>query len=347
MKKSDKIIVGISVGDTNGIGIEIILKTFEDNRMLDFCTPVIFGSNKVISSHKKAINSNTQVHGIDNLKNIVHNKLNLLNIWKETIIVSFGEANEKSGKYAFESLERATKALKEDQIDILLTAPINKHNIQSETFSFQGHTEFLEERLEGESLMILMCKDLKIGLITGHIPLSKVAETISPELITRKVDVMHSCLKQDFQKPKPRIAVLSLNPHCGDHGVIGMEDDEIIKPTIEKIRETGILVYGPYAADSFFGTENYKNFDGVLAMYHDQGLAPFKALSFGSGVNFTAGLNKVRTSPDHGTAYEIAGKGIADNNSFEEALFTGISIFKTRREYTSLIENRLKARAAK
>lgn len=347
MKKSDKIKVGISVGDTNGIGIEIILKTFEDNRMLDFCTPIIFGSNKVVSSHKKAINSNTQVHGIDNLKNLVHNKLNLLNIWKETINVTFGEANEKSGKYAFESLERATKALKEGDIDILLTAPINKHNIQSETFSFQGHTEFLEEHLEGESLMILMCKDLKIGLITGHIPLSKVAETISPELISRKVDIMHNCLKQDFQKSKPRIAVLSLNPHCGDHGVIGMEDDEIIKPTIEKIKETGKLVYGPYAADSFFGTENYKNFDGVLAMYHDQGLAPFKALSFGSGVNFTAGLNKVRTSPDHGTAYEIAGKGIADNNSFEEALFTGISIFKTRREYTSLIENRLKARAPK
>ena len=347
MKKSEKIKVGISVGDTNGIGIEVISKTFEDNRMLDFCTPVIFASNKVISYHKKALNINTQVHGIENLKNIVHNKLNLLNIWRETIDIDLGVANEKSGKYAYESLQSATKALKEGFIDVLVTAPINKHNIQSDTFNFSGHTEFLEENLEGESLMILMTKDLKIGLITGHIPVDKVAETITPELITSKVEIMHNCLRQDFQKSKPKIAVLCLNPHCGDQGVIGTEDDEIVKPTIDTIQESGKLVYGPYAADSFFGTENYKKFDGVLAMYHDQGLAPFKALSFGGGVNFTAGLNKIRTSPDHGTAYEIAGQGIADNNSFKEAIFTGISIFKTRREYLSLIENRLKVRDSK
>jgi len=347
MKKSEKIKVGISVGDTNGIGIEVILKTFEDSRMLDFCTPVIFASNKVISYHKKALNINTQVHGIENLKNIVYNKLNLLNIWRETIDIDLGVANEKSGKYAYESLQSATKALKEGFIDVLVTAPINKHNIQSDTFNFSGHTEFLEENLEGESLMILMTKDLKIGLITGHIPVDKVSETITPELITSKVEIMHNCLRQDFQKSKPKIAVLCLNPHCGDQGVIGTEDDEIVKPTIDAIQETGKLVYGPYAADSFFGTENYKKFDGVLAMYHDQGLAPFKALSFGGGVNFTAGLNKIRTSPDHGTAYEIAGQGIADNNSFKEAIFTGISIFKTRGEYVSLIENRLKVRASK
>ena len=195
--------------------------------------------------------------------------------------------------------------------------------------------------------MILKTEDLKIVLITGHIPLNKGAETITPELITRKVEIMNDCLIQDFQISKPRIAVLSLNPHCGDHGVIGTEDDEIVKPTIEKIQGTGKLVYGPFAADSFFGAGNYKKFDGVLAMYHDQGLAPFKALSFSRGVNFTAGLNKIRTSPDHGTAFEIAGQGIADNNSFREALFTGISIFKTRREYKSLIENRLKVKASK
>ena len=347
MKKSEKIKVGISIGDINGIGIEVILKTFDDSRMLDFCTPVIFGSTKVISYHKKALNMNTQVHGIDNLKNMVHNKLNLLNIWRENVPVELGVANDKSGKYAYESLQSATKALKEEQIDILLTAPIDKHIIQSDSFNFKGHTEFLEDVLEGESLMILMTESLKIGLITGHIPISKVAETITPELITRKVEIMHHCLIQDFQKSKPKIAVLGLNPHCGDHGVIGLEDDDIVKPTIDKIKESGKLVFGPYAADSFFGTENYKNFDGVLAMYHDQGLAPFKALSFGSGVNFTAGLNKIRTSPDHGTAYQIAGQGIADNSSFEEALFTGISIFKTRREFMSLIENRLKSRSSK
>jgi 4-hydroxythreonine-4-phosphate dehydrogenase len=347
MKKIEKIRVGISVGDTNGIGIEVILKTFDDSRMLDFCTPIIFGSNKVISYHKKALNISTQVHGIDNLKNIVPAKLNLLNIWREIVPVELGKTDKKSGKYAYESLQSATNALKEGLIDVLLTAPINKHNIQSDTFTFNGHTEFLEANLEGESLMILMYKSLKIGLITGHIPISKVAESITPELITRKVEIMHNSLRQDFQKSRPKIAILGLNPHCGDHGVIGTEDDEIVKPTIDKIQETGKLVFGPNAADSFFGTGNYKNFDGVLAMYHDQGLAPFKALSFGSGVNFTAGLDKIRTSPDHGTAYEIAGQGIADNNSFKEALFAGISIFKTRREYMSLVENGLKVKVSK
>ena len=347
MKKTEKIKVGISVGDTNGIGIEVILKTFEDNRMLDFCTPVIFASNKVISYHKKALNINTQVHGIDNLKNIVYNKLNLVNIWRENIDIELGVANEKSGKNAYESLQSATKALKDGFVDILLTAPINKHNIQSDKFNFSGHTEYLEEQLDGESLMILMTRDLKIGLITGHIPISEVAETVTPELITGKVEILLECLRQDFQISKPKIAVLGLNPHCGDNGIIGTEDDEIVKPTIDKIKEKGKLVYGPYAADSFFGTENYKKFDGVLAMYHDQGLAPFKALSFGRGVNFTAGLNKIRTSPDHGTAYEIAGQGVADNNSFKEALFTGIAIFKTRLEYKSLIENRLKVKTSK
>jgi len=229
----------------------------------------------------------------------------------------------------------------------LITAPINKHNIQSEKFNFSGHTEFLENQIEGESLMILMSEALKIGLVTGHIPLKDVSETITAELIAKKVDIMYNCLVGDFRIAKPKIAVLSLNPHCGDHGVIGTEDDEIVKPTLESIQQNGKLVYGPYAADSFFGTGAYKKFDGVLAMYHDQGLAPFKALSFGNGVNFTAGLDKIRTSPDHGTAYEIAGKGIADNNSFKQALFSGISIYKTRSEYLELTKNKLKVRTVK
>ena len=341
MKKSEKIKVGISIGDLNGVGIEIILKTFEDIRMLDFCTPIIFASSKVISYHKKALNMNTNVHGVDHIKKIVHHKVNLINVWKELVDIELGKATPVSGKYAYQSLLSATKALKNNEIDVLVTAPINKNNIQSDKFKFSGHTEFLEDNLEGESLMILMNDKLRVGLITGHIPIHKVAETITPELIKNKVNIMYNSLVQDFSIVKPKIAVLGLNPHCGDHGVIGTEDDEIVIPTIVEIQKTGKLVYGPYAADSFFGNENYKNFDGVLAMYHDQGLAPFKTLAFGKGVNFTAGLNKIRTSPDHGTAYEIAGKGDANNNSFKEALFTAISIFKSRSENTLLIENKL------
>ncbi|MDP4988618.1 MAG: 4-hydroxythreonine-4-phosphate dehydrogenase PdxA, partial [Polaribacter sp.] len=223
----------------------------------------------------------------------------------------------------------------------LITAPINKENIQSDAFHFPGHTEFLEEKLDGKSLMILMTDALRIGLITGHIPISKVAETITPELITSKVETMYASLIQDFGISKPKIAVLALNPHCGDKGVIGKEDDEIIRPTIATIQETGKLVFGPYAADGFFGNETYKQFDGVLATYHDQGLAPFKALSFGKGVNFTAGLSHIRTSPDHGTGYEIAGKNLAKSSSFEEALFTAIELFRNREEHKELTKNQL------
>lgn len=339
--KTDKIIVGISIGDLNGIGIEVILKTFEDKRILDFCTPVLFGAIKVISFHKKALDIEVSVHGISSLNQINHNKINVLNIWKEDVPVELGIATKISGEYAAKSLEDAVKSLKENTIDVLLTAPINKETIQSDNFNFPGHTEYLEEKLEGKSLMILMTDQLKIGLITGHIPISKVAEAITPELIKEKVSTMYSSLKKDFGISKPKIAVLGLNPHCGDKGVIGTEDDEVIKPTIDEIKKEGILVFGPYAADGFFGSETYKQFDGVLATYHDQGLAPFKALSFGSGVNFTAGLSEIRTSPDHGTGFDIAGKNKANPSSFKEALFSALQIFKTRKEYKELTENTL------
>ena len=342
MNKSEKIKVGISIGDTNGIGIEIVLKTFEDTRMLDFCTPIIFGSTKVLSYHKKALKLNTNVHGIDQIRNCVSTKLNLLNIWKDQVDIELGNATKTSGEYAFKSLQSAVKALKDKEIDVLVTAPINKDNIQSEDFQFQGHTEYLESNLDGESLMILMTDELRIGLITGHIPISEVASTITSDLIKRKMEIMYDSLVKDFNISKPKIAVLGLNPHCGDHGVIGSEDDEITIPTIKEIQSTGKLVYGPFAADSFFGSESYKKFDGVLAMYHDQGLAPFKTLAFGRGVNYTAGLSEIRTSPDHGTAYEIAGKGVANHSSFKEALFKAISIFKTRNEYVELNKNKLR-----
>jgi len=344
MDKSDKIVVGISIGDLNGIGVEIILKTFEDKRMLDFCTPVLFGNSKTIAIHKKVSKLDTSVHGIHSLDKIIHDRVNLYNVWKEDVKIEIGKITDDGGKYAFNSLQSAVDALKNNTIDVLLTAPINKENIQSEEFKFPGHTEYLEDNLEGKSLMILMTDELRIGLITGHIPVAKIAETITPELIESKVNIMHNSLRIDFNISKPKIAVLGLNPHCGDKGVIGKEDDDIIRPTVQKIKETGKLVFGPYAADGFFGSKNYKNFDGILAMYHDQGLAPFKALSFGNGVNFTAGLDKIRTSPDHGTGYDIAGKGKASNDSFKEALFSALKIYKNRKELKELEANALKTK---
>ena len=341
MDKTDKIIVGISIGDINGIGLEVILKTFEDKRMLDFCTPVLFGSSKVVSYHKKALNIETLVHGITSLNQINHNKINVLNIWKEEVSIELGKATKESGDYAAKSLQFATNSLKDKNIDVLITAPINKETIQSETFNFPGHTEFLEDKLQGKSLMILMTNELRIGLITGHIPISKVAEAITPALIKEKVATMYDSLMQDFGIDKPKIAVLGLNPHCGDNGVIGIEDDQVIKPTIDEISASGKMVFGPYAADGFFGSETYKQFDGVLAAYHDQGLAPFKALSFGNGVNYTAGLNEIRTSPDHGTGFDISGKNAANPSSFKQALFAALEIYKTRKEYKELTKNPL------
>ena len=342
MKKANKIKVGISVGDLNGIGVEVILKTFSDNRMLDFCTPILFASSKVISFHKNKLGLNVPIHGISNIKQLVEHKINLLNIWKEDIKINLGVEDKEIGKYAFLSLKEAVNALKNDDIDVLVTAPINKNTIQSKDFHFKGHTEYLESELEGKSLMILMTEELRIGLVTGHIPIKEVASTINADLIQEKVLNMYKSLQQDFKINKPKIAVLGLNPHCGDQGVIGTEDDEIIRPLMHKLQQKNMLVYGPYASDSFFGTQAYKKFDGVLAMYHDQGLAPFKALSFGNGVNFTAGLSKIRTSPDHGTAFEIAGKGIADASSFKEAVFQAITIFKNRKDFIELTSNVLK-----
>ncbi|NVK51311.1 MAG: 4-hydroxythreonine-4-phosphate dehydrogenase PdxA [Flavobacteriaceae bacterium] len=341
MDKTEKIVVGISIGDINGIGIEVILKTFKDKRMLDFCTPVLFGSTKTVSYHKKILAQDTPIHGINSIKQLVHNKINLLNCWKEEVDFEIGKPTKISGKYAFTSLQTAVQHLKNKSIDVLLTAPINKENIQSDEFHFPGHTEYLESQLTGESLMILIADRLRVGLITGHIPVSKIAETLTPELIQQKVAIMHNSLQQDFGINKPKIAILGLNPHCGDKGVIGKEDDVIIRPTVQAIKETGKLVFGPYAADGFFGSDTYKQFDGILATYHDQGLAPFKALSFGNGVNFTAGLSEIRTSPDHGTAFEIAGKNEANPTSFKEALFTAIHIFRKRKEHKELMHNTL------
>jgi 4-phospho-D-threonate 3-dehydrogenase / 4-phospho-D-erythronate 3-dehydrogenase len=342
MKKDENIIVGISVGDLNGIGSEIILKTFEDNRMLEMCTPVIFGNVKILSFIKKNFELNAQLHGIDKLEQLVIGKINVLNVWREGVDLNFGTSDENIGKYAIQSFVEATKALKENKIDVLVTAPINKHNIQSESFKFPGHTEYLNQEINGDALMLMVQDNLRIGLLTDHVPVNEVAKHVTTELINKKIEVIQKTLIQDFSINKPKIAVLSLNPHAGDNGVIGKEDDEVVKPAIKKLFEKGIMVFGPFAADGFFGSGQYEKYDAIIATYHDQGLVPFKTLSFGKGVNYTAGLDKIRTSPDHGTAYEIAGKGIADFNSFREAVYLALDIYQQRNNHKELIKNPLK-----
>ncbi|MBC7493503.1 MAG: 4-hydroxythreonine-4-phosphate dehydrogenase PdxA [Flavobacterium sp.] len=342
MEKIENCIVGISVGDLNGIGSEVILKTFEDSRMLEMCTPVIFGSVKVMSFIKKNLNLTAQLHGIDHINQLVIGKINVLNVWKENVDINFGQNDETAGKYAIKSFTEATTVLKNGGIDVLVTAPINKYNIQSEEFKFPGHTDYLNQELEGNALMFMIYDKLRVGLLTDHVPVNEVAKHLTEKLILQKIDTIHKSLKQDFGITKPKIAVLGLNPHCGDGGVIGKEDDELIKPIIQKLFKKGMLIFGPYAADGFFGSAQYDKYDAVLAAYHDQGLIPFKTLSFGNGVNFTAGLNKIRTSPDHGTAYDIAGKGVADFNSFKEAVYAAIDIFSARNEYIKLTNNPLK-----
>ncbi|MFD1615785.1 4-hydroxythreonine-4-phosphate dehydrogenase PdxA [Gelatiniphilus marinus] len=342
MKEAENIIVGISIGDLNGIGGEIVLKTFEDNRMLDFCTPVIFASAKTMGFLKTHFKSAIHFNNINNIEQVSVGKFNVLNCWNEPVKIEFGKEDFKIGEYAIKSLQAATKALKESAIDVLVTAPINKHNIQSEVFNFPGHTDYLAKELEGESLMLMVNSTLRVGLLTDHVPVKDIVNHITEALIVKKIDTVYKSLKKDFKIRKPKIAVLGINPHTGDNGVIGNEDDLVLRPTLKKIKDDGKLVYGPYAADSFFGSNNYKNFDAIIACYHDQGLIPFKTLSFGQGVNYTAGLSKVRTSPDHGTAYEIAGQGKADENSFKEALFTAIQIYKNRFDYEQLTANPLK-----
>ncbi|SNR53045.1 4-hydroxythreonine-4-phosphate dehydrogenase PdxA [Flavobacterium sp. ov086] len=341
-KKAENIIVGISIGDLNGIGSEVILKTFEDSRMLEMCTPVIFANAKILSFVKKSFTSTVQFHGVDKLDQVLPGKLNVFNLWKEGVDINLGKNDEKIGEYAVKSFVAATKALKDGAIDVLVTAPINKYNIQSEGFKFPGHTDYLDQELEGNALMMMVQDNLRVGLLTDHVPLSEVSSHLTEELITRKIETVRKSLIQDFSIVKPKIAVLGLNPHAGDGGVIGKEDDLILKPTLKKIFDAGTMVFGPFPADGFFGSSQYEKYDAIVATYHDQGLIPFKTLSFGKGVNYTAGLNKIRTSPDHGTAYDIAGKDMADFNSFKEAIYLAIDIFNSRNQYEEISQKPLK-----
>lgn len=342
MSKDNNVIVGISIGDINGIGSEIILKTFQDPRMLEVCTPVIFASSKLISLCKKEFDINVTIHGIQDASKALPKKINVVNIWKENIEIHFGAEKKEAGAYALKSLQAAVTALKENTVDVLVTAPIHKANIQSDDFKFPGHTDYLNQELEGDSLMLMISENLRVGLLTDHLAVKDVAQTITRALIEKKINTIHKSMIQDFGIEKPKIAVLGINPHTGDNGVIGTEDDTILRPALDNLRNNGKIVFGPYAADSFFGSGNYKNFDVIIASYHDQGLIPFKTLAFGNGVNYTAGLNKVRTSPDHGTAFDIAGKNTANFESFRTAVYEAINIFKKRETYRELSSNPLK-----
>lgn len=344
VKKAENIIVGISIGDLNGIGSEVILKTFEDARMLELCTPVIFANAKIVSFLRKELNIDIAIHGIDKIEQLVVGKINVLNVWREGVNLELGKNDDVVGSYAIKSFVAATKALKEGLVDFLVTAPVNKYNIQSEEFKFPGHTDYLDKELEGDALMLMVHDDLRVGLLTDHVPVNEVAKHLNEKLISSKIKTIIQTLKQDFEIEKPKVAVLGLNPHSGDNGVIGQEEEKIIKPALKKLFEAGNMVFGPFSADGFFGSAQYEKYDAVIATYHDQGLIPFKTLSFGNGVNYTAGLNKIRTSPDHGTAYEIAGKGVANHESFKEAVYLAIDVFKKRNDYQELIKNPLKTK---
>lgn len=333
MRESNKIKVGISVGDPNGIGLEIILKSFQDKRIYDFFTPIVFAHHKNFMEEQKKLGLLTRIVVLKNQNKPSQGQLNIVDVWKQAFPVVYGQESKEAGAHAISSLKAATRALKAKEVDVLLTAPIHKNSIQSKEFNFPGHTDYLNQTLEGESLMFMISDTLRVALVSDHISLGEITSYLTSDRIEKKISLLEESLKKDFGISRPKIAVLAINPHAGDNGVIGKEDDVLLKPLLQKRSNEGGLVFGPFAADGFFGNQTYKNYDAVLAMYHDQGLIPFKTLSFGKGVNFTAGLNRVRTSPDHGTALDIAGKGIADASSFIEALFASRSIFLKRQEF--------------
>jgi 4-hydroxythreonine-4-phosphate dehydrogenase len=335
-----KPIIGFTCGDINGIGIELIIKSLSDVRILEFCTPIVFANNKVINFYRKSIAEiNFNFNQLKDFDKINPKQVNIYNCWEEDITVTPGELNETGGKYAVISLEAATLALKEGRIDAMVTAPIHKKNVHSDSFPYTGHTPYLKTFFEANDvLMLMVAENFRVGLVTEHLAVKDIASHITKEAILSKLDILYNSLRADFNIDAPKIAVLALNPHAGDGGLIGMEEEEIIKPAIKEFKQKNRIVVGPFPADSFFARAYHLKFDGVLAMYHDQGLIPFKSLASEDGINFTAGLNFVRTSPDHGTAFDIAGKDKADASSFTSSLFGAIDILQKRRMY---VENRL------
>ena len=343
-----KLVVGITQGDGNGISYEVIIKALADERMLDLCTPVIYGSSKIFGFYKKHIHNIEQINTnvINSAKDVHQKRVNIVNCLPENVFVEPGQSTPESAKAAMTALERAVADIKEGYIDVLVTAPINKRAMVGEGFGYTGHTEYLEKEFGvDEVAMIMVCDRLKVGVVTGHIPLSEVPVQLTTEKILRKLRLMKSSLQRDFGIDAPKIAVLGLNPHCGDGGLLGTEEQEVILPAIKAAAAEDIMAYGPYSADGFFGLGNYTKFDAVLAMYHDQGLTPFKALAFEDGVNYTAGLPIIRTSPDHGTAYEMAGRDMADPRSMKAAIYAAIDIYNRREDYDDLIEGRMTIKA--
>ena len=339
-----KLVVGITQGDGNGIGYEVIIKALADERMLELCTPVIYGSSKIFGFYKKQIHNLEQINTnvISSAKDVHQKRVNIVNCLPENVFVEPGQPTPESAKAAMISLERAVQDIKDGYIDVLVTAPFNKRAMASEGFGYTGHTEYLEKEFGvDEVAMIMVCDRLKVGVVTGHISLKDVCGSITKEKILRKLRLMKASLQRDFGIDQPTIAVLGLNPHCGDGGLLGDEEQQIILPAVQATTEEGIMAFGPYSPDGFFGLGNYSKFDAVLTMYHDQGLTPFKALAFEDGVNYTAGLPIVRTSPDHGTAYEMAGRDLADPRSMKAAIYTAMDIYNKRVDYDDLMDNRM------
>ncbi len=334
--------IGITQGDVNGVGYEVIMKALQDMDALDDLVPIIYGSPKAAAYHRKALNvAQFSLNNINTPDEAHPRRVNILTCGDDNIKVEMGKSSQAAGQAAFAALEAAVRDLSDGKIDAVVTAPINKKNIQSETFNFPGHTEYLEQAAQAPALMLLVAGRLRVGVVAGHVPVARVAQYVSEDKILSKLRILHRSLRQDFNIDGPRIAVLGLNPHAGDHGLLGQEEETVIAPAIAKAQAEGICALGPYAADGLFGSDALGKFDAVLAMYHDQGLAPFKALAFTSGVNFTAGLPLVRTSPDHGTAYDIAGQDKADPASMREAIYLAMDIVRNRRLNKELEANRL------
>lgn len=332
-----KLKIGITHGDINGIGYEVILKTLEDNKICEFCTPIVYGSLKVAAYHRKALELTANLNLISSAKDATEGKAHIINCCDDDVKVELGQSSKQAGEAAFAALEAATRDLRDGEIDAIVTAPINKNNIQSADFKFPGHTEYFEQIFgkKGDALMLLAGSRIKVAVVTGHVPVSKVSQYITVDNILEKLRIFNNALKQDYGITRPRIAVLGLNPHSGDGGVIGTEEIDIIRPAIQKAMDEGIIAIGPHPADGFFGSDAYTKYDGILAMYHDQGLIPFKAMEMENGVNYTAGLSVVRTSPDHGTAYDKAGQNLANESSFRQALYMAIDITNNRQKFTN------------
>ena len=343
MEQERKIRVAITQGDTNGVGYEVILKAFADPAILELCTPIIYGSPKIATYHRKALNLETNFSIINSAEDAREGRVNLLSCFDDEVKIELGQPSKEAGEAALKALDRAMTDFRQGYYDVLVTAPINKATIQSTSFHFPGHTEYIETSVgDGKkALMILMSDDLRVALVTTHLPVKDIAKAITKEVIVEKASIFHQALRRDFRISSPRIAVLALNPHAGDDGLLGSEEKNVIVPAIEELAEKGIQAFGPYPADGFFGSGTYDHFDGVLAMYHDQGLAPFKTIALENGVNYTAGLPIVRTSPDHGTAYDIAGQGKADENSMRQAIYTAIDVFRNRQNYDEPLKNPL------